>query len=197
MRTVHTSREENHAHSHDTHGFAHPHRNVEALGITPGMLVADFGAGSGHYVQAIAEALQGEGKVFAVDVQRDLLRRIHNDAVRRHHTNVHIIWGDLERSGASKLADGTVDLVLISNLLFQVEDKQAVLCEALRILKQGGRIAVIDWTDSHGGMGPQKADVITRDAALVLLARVGFVQAQPFAAGAHHWGVIATKPQTA
>lgn len=158
------------------------------------MHVADFGAGSGAYVHAIAQALQGEGKVFAVDVQRDLLRRIHNDALRAHHKNVHIIWGDLERPGASKLAVGAVDLVLISNLLFQVEDKQAVVREAYRILVPGGRVAVIDWSGSHGGMGPQKADVVTREDGLVILAREGFTDAQSFPAGAHHWGVLATKP---
>lgn len=190
----HASREVPLAHAHT--GFAHPHRNVEALGIAPGMLVADFGSGGGHYVHAIAEALGGDGQVFAIDVQQDLLRRIHNEAVRKHHKNVHIIWGDLERPGASKLAEGTIDLVLVSNLLFQVEDKQAVVREAFRILKPRGRVALIDWSGSHGGMGPQKADVVTREDGLGLLARAGFLEARDFPAGAHHWGVLAVKSAT-
>lgn len=188
-----------HAVSHQTHteviAFAHPHRNVAALGIEPGMHVADFGAGSGAYVFALAEAMQGEGKVFAIDVQQDLLRRIHNEAHRRHFKNVHIIWGDLERAGAAKLADGTIDLVLISNLLFQVEDKQAVVREAMRILAPGGKVALIDWSESFGGMGPRKQDVVSREEGVALLAREGFTEAAPFSAGAHHWGLIAHKPE--
>jgi ubiquinone/menaquinone biosynthesis C-methylase UbiE len=192
-----------HKHSEATHkqrhgsvtGFAHPHRNVERFGIEPGMRVADFGAGSGAYVLAIAEVLEGDGAVFAVDVQQDLLRRIHNEARRRHFKNVHIIWGDLERAGASKLADRTMDLVLVSNLLFQVEDKQAVVREAFRILAPGGRVALIDWSESYGGLGPRKEDVVPREDAAALAARGGFIEAEPFAAGAHHWGMIARKPE--
>src|SRR5437588_7612192 len=58
------------------------------------------------------------------------------------------IWADLEKPRASKLADRRADLVLISNLLFQLSDKKAPLKEAWRILKPAGRLAVIDWEDS-------------------------------------------------
>lgn len=180
------------AHAHKN--FAHPHRNVELFGIEPGMTVVDFGAGSGAYVRAIAEVLQGDGYVIAVDIQRDLLRRIHNDAVHRHYKNVRTIWGDLERPGGSKIADGAADIVLVSNILFQVDDKTGMLREAYRILKPGAKVVVIDWSDSYGGLGPQKADVVTSDEGLRLLASAGFVGAEPFAAGAHHWGVVAFVP---
>src|SRR3989344_3179118 len=54
--------------------FAHPRRNVAALGLQTGMSVADFGAGSGAYTLAIAERLEGTGRVFAIDGQRALQR---------------------------------------------------------------------------------------------------------------------------
>ena len=64
----------------NTAGFAHPVRNVDALGIEPGQTIADFGSGSGAYVLAIAEKLHNKGHVYAVDVQQDLLRRTKNEA---------------------------------------------------------------------------------------------------------------------
>lgn len=174
----------------NTANFAHPKRNVGALGIEPGMSVADFGSGSGIYVLHIAEALEHSGHVYAVDVQQDLLRRVKNEAHRRGFKNVGIIWTDLERPGSSKLADKTLDLVLISNLLFQIENKAAVLAEAWRILKPTGRLAIIDWSESFGGMGPIKENVVTKEAALALARDSGFELQREFSAGAHHYGMM-------
>lgn len=171
-------------------GFAHPKRNVGVLGIQGGMRVADFGAGSGAYTLTIAERLEGTGKIYAIDVQRDLLRRIANEAMRRGYKNVEVIWADLEAPRASKLADASIDLVLISNLLFQVPDKLPVLREARRIVKPTGHVAVIDWSDSFGGMDPIKDDVVKKGTALELGAKTGLALDREFAAGAHHYGLM-------
>lgn len=171
-------------------GFAHPPRNVAALGIQSGMSVADFGSGSGAYVLGMAERLLGSGHVYAIDVQRDLLRRVKNEAHKRGYNNVEVIWCDLERPRASKIADQKLDLVLISNLLFQIENKSAVLAEAWRILKPAGHLAIIDWADSFGGMGPTKQDVVTKEKALTLVKDAGFELQREFDAGAHHYGLI-------
>lgn len=174
----------------DTAGFAHPPRNVDALGVSPGMTVADFGAGSGAYVLAIGERLEGKGHVYAIDVQQDLLRRIKNEAHKRGLKNVEIIWGDLEAPNGSKIADRHADLVLISNLLFQVDNKAAVLAEAWRIVKADGRLAIIDWSESFGGLGPIKKHVMKKEKAVELAQAAGFKLLTDFEAGAHHYGLI-------
>ena len=177
----------------DTQGFAHPPRNVEALGIERGMIVADFGSGSGAYALLIAEKLAGTGHIYAIDVQKDLLRRTHNEAQKRKLSALSILWGDLENHGGSKLADVSVDLVLISNLLFQAENKETLLAEAFRILRATGQLAMIDWSDSFEGMGPEKKDVVNKEKALTLVRANGFELEREFAAGAHHWGLILRK----
>lgn len=175
---------------HSSAEFAHPARNVAALGVEPGMVIADFGAGSGAYVLAIAEALLGAGHVYAIDIQKDLLRRIHNEAHRRGLTHVSILWGDLEKPQGSKLADHICDIVLISNLLFQVENKMQLFQEAKRILRPRGRLAVVDWQESFGGMGPIKEHVVNKAGAIALAKDSGFALVQEFNAGAHHYGLI-------
>lgn len=182
-----------HMHQHGASAledFAVPAQNIKKIGITHGMKVADFGAGSGMYTRVIAEALSGSGTVYAIDVQKDLLRRIKNDAHTRHLQNIEIIWGDLEVAGSSKIQDHTVDVVLLSNVLFQVPVKKNLLIEAKRIVKQTGRVVIIDWTDSFGGLGPHKDDVFSRAAAKALVSAVGLRVVEEFDAGAHHYGLI-------
>jgi ubiquinone/menaquinone biosynthesis C-methylase UbiE len=191
---MHTVR---HSPSHGAHvRFSHPVRNIASLGITPGMKVADFGSGNGAYTLAIAESLVNSGHVYAIDVQRGLLRKIKSDANKHGCKNVEIIWGDLEYLGATKIADGTLDMVLISNLLFQINDKGAVLREAWRVLKQAGRLVIIDWSDSFGGMGPQEVDVVTKENAESLATSCGFETVRAFSAGSHHYGLIFSKKST-
>lgn len=172
--------------------FAHPVHNVRAFGIEPGMQVADFGSGSGAYVFAVAKALAGSGKVFAVDVQKDLLRRIENEANSKKLPNVSVLWDDLEAAG-SKIASNSLHLVIVSNLLFQVEKKEEVLREAFRTLKGGGRLVLIDWSESFRGMGPIAKHVFSKDAALALAKECGFVFLREFPAGGHHYGLMFQK----
>ncbi|MEK7106723.1 MAG: methyltransferase domain-containing protein [Patescibacteria group bacterium] len=178
----------------DAHGlhahFAHPAQNAALLGITPGMKVADFGSGSGAYVLAIAELLANSGHIYAVDVQGDLLRKIKREAAKRAYKSVEVIWGDLEYAGATKISDEELDLVLISNLLFQINNKNAVLREAHRVLKPSGRLVIIDWSDSFGGIGPQEVDVVTKENAKSLASSNGFELSREFPAGSHHYGLI-------
>lgn len=157
------------------------------------MKIADFGSGSGAYVLAIAEALYNNGRVYAVDVQRDLLRRTKNESHKRGFKNVDVIWGDLEKPGGSKIADGALDMALISNLLFQVTEKKVVIEEALRILRPQGKLAIIDWSDSYGGTGPIEQDVVKKDSALALCRTMGLELVREFDAGAHHYGLIFSK----
>ncbi|MDP2649005.1 MAG: methyltransferase domain-containing protein [Patescibacteria group bacterium] len=175
-------------------GFAHPPRNVDALAIDPGMSIADFGSGSGVYVLLIANALKGYGHVYAVDIQSDLLRRTVNEASRKGYANVSAIHADLEKPKASKISDEALDLVLISNLLFQLEDASAVIKEARRILRSSGRLAIIDWSDSPGAavgrVGPQKKDIVTKESALEMARKTGFELQREFPAGEHHYGLI-------
>jgi ubiquinone/menaquinone biosynthesis C-methylase UbiE len=172
-------------------GFAHPRSNIHALGVEPGMLVADFGAGSGAYVLELAQVLNKSGRVYAIDVQKDLLRRIHTEAKKRGIDQcVELIWGDLEAPGGSKIADDTVDLVLVSNLLFQVPDKKALLREARRILKPSGRLVIIDWNESYGGMGPTREDVVGKEQVLAMVRADRYELLREFDAGAHHYGLI-------
>jgi len=173
--------------------FAAPRQNVAQFELREGMAVADLGAGSGHYTLAAAKKVGESGRVYAVEVQKDLLARIKSLAQAEHIRNVEVIWGDVEERGGVKLKDGSVDAVIISNILFQAENKKGLIEEALRILKSGGRALVIDWIESYGGMGPSPDDIVSSDEARQLCEEGGFIFEKEFSAGAHHYGFIVKK----
>lgn len=173
--------------------FANPQKNAQKLGLQAGMRVADLGSGVGHYVLAMANLVGASGRVYAVDIQKDLLANVKNEATKRGYDNVEVVWGDIERLGGSKIADGLLGLVLISNTLFQIEDKPALLLEAYRILKPGGTLAVIDWAESFGGMGPIANEVVSKETATDFCLSAGFSFKEEFEAGAHHYGILFSK----
>lgn len=158
--------------------------------IDHGMKVADFGSGSGAYVLAAARAVGRTGRVYAVDVQKDLLTRIQHNALQEKIDWVDIVWGDFETPGGTKLKDKSIDLVIMSNVLFQIDHAPRAFGEALRVLKQGGRLAVIDWTDSFGGMGPEAKRVVTKEKTIGHALTAGFTLMREFPAGAHHYGIL-------
>ena len=174
-------------------GFANPVQNVAQFGIEDGMKVVDLGSGAGHYVLAMAPKVGSAGRVYAVDVQKDLLEKIKNEATTQGFENVEIIWGDIERIEGSKIGGGIIDIALISNTLFQVENKIAVMREAHRILKPKGKMIVIDWSESFGGLGPVQADLISKEHAIDTARTAGFGVEGEFDAGEHHYGIIFNK----
>ncbi|OHA17556.1 MAG: hypothetical protein A2836_03590 [Candidatus Taylorbacteria bacterium RIFCSPHIGHO2_01_FULL_45_63] len=173
--------------------FTDPQKNIEALGLAPGMHVADLGAGSGFYVLEAAKRVGDSGRVYAVDVQKDLLQKIKNRAGLEHLFNIEVIWGNVEKIGGTKLKEGSMDLVIASNILFQVEAKNDFIGEAKRILKPKGRVFLIDWSDSFGGMGPAKEAVVLPKDARRLFEAGGFVFEREIKAGDHHYGLVFKK----
>ncbi|MEK7192805.1 MAG: methyltransferase domain-containing protein [Patescibacteria group bacterium] len=173
--------------------FSDPETNVKELSLKEGARVADFGAGSGAYVFALASAVGQSGRVFAIDVQQELLARISKDAERERIRNIEFVWADLETDGGSRLEAGSMDAVIISNILFQAEKKEVLIGEAGRVLRSGGELLVIDWSESFGNLGPRAGDVITLARAREILSSSGLSESRTIDAGSHHWGVIFKK----
>lgn len=173
--------------------FSMPEKNIEQLHLADDEIVADFGAGSGAYTVAAAKAMHDTGKVYAIDVQKDILTRLESSCREEHLGNVSFIWGNLEKLGGTKLADGSCDVVILSNILFQVSDKKAVMVEAKRVLRLGGLLLVIDWTESFNNMGPVKEKVFPEADGRKLAKELGFLFDRPINAGNYHYGLILRK----
>lgn len=169
--------------------FVDPSMVVSHFHIREGDVVADFGAGSGYYVELLAGRVGQNGKVYACEIQKDLVEKLGVIARQKGLSAVNPIWCDLEMERGIKIADGTLDVGVMINTLFQLEDKKTALCEIARTLRSGGKFFVVDWTDSFGGLGPQARAVLTENQARALVEECGFVYERSFDAGDHHYGI--------
>lgn len=170
--------------------FSSPQKVLAQVHIDPGITVADFGCGGGHYSLLLADMIGPSGKVFAFDIQKELLARLKNLATAQNLENIQTVWSDLDEPNSTSLKEDAVDRIFMTNILFQAEDKKALIREAKRILKSKGKVIVVDWSESFEGLGPHKSEVITKDVAVSKFEEEGFVLEKEIDAGAHHYGLI-------
>ncbi len=138
-----------------------PDQVISLLNLKRGDVVADVGAGSGVFTRRLAEAVGPEGKVFAVDIDEDLLKYNGARIAEAHLKNVEFILGEYDHP---KLAEGTVDLVFICDVLHHIEHRQVYLGRLYSCLKEKGRLAIIDynsnWPPGHESMKYSVEDLL-------------------------------------
>lgn len=173
--------------------FMDPARMLAACNIQTTDTVADFGAGSGFMSRAVA-SIATQGNVFAVEINRDLVARMIHEVDEKQIKNLHPLWGDIELDGGSKIASGSVDMVILSNILFQLDDKASCIREASRVLKPGGRMLIVDWSESFSGLGPAPHHVFAQPMAEALVQEKGFTKlSDTLPAGEHHYAILFKK----
>lgn len=173
--------------------FSDPTENIGYLGLESGMKVVDVGAGSGHHAILIAKAVGEEGIVYAIDVQKDLLARLKSEATSEHLNNLEIVWTDIEKSEANNIRTGSVDRVFMSNVLYQIYDKQAAVGEVVRMLRPGGRIVVIDWAEASPMVAHFRDQLMLQVEAERLLVNRGLEKVSEWNPGDHHYGLVFKK----
>lgn len=174
--------------------FSSPQENILQIGLREGMKVGDLGAGSGHYSRAAAAIVGHSGKVYAIDIQEDLLKHIKLNTDQRYDHVIETVWGDIEKPGGTRLRDQSLDAVLLANTFFQVENRFSLLNEIKRIIKPGGKLMLVDWAGSYGGIGPAAEKVVPEHEAEAFFINGGFHKVKSFRAGPHHYGILFTAP---
>lgn len=169
--------------------FLTPEHLVRELHVNKGDKVADIGCGSGAYTLALSREVTDIGQVYAVDVHREMLHSLTATFEKNNILNVDVVWADIEQG--VPLDNYSLDAVVLSNTLFQLENKGKALDTILNILKPGGQLLVIDWSDSHGGLGPHKDHVIAEEEAEALVSKHGFRIVKRLPAGKYHYAFIA------
>jgi len=119
-----------------------PAEVVSALALKPGESVADIGAGSGYFSVRFAAAVGPSGKVYAVDIEREMLTHIEARAKAEHLSNIQTVLADPDDP---KLPPSSVDVIFICDTLHHISGREKYYPLLLRALKPGGRLVNVDF----------------------------------------------------
>jgi ubiquinone/menaquinone biosynthesis C-methylase UbiE len=146
---------------------------VKALGLKPGMAVADVGAGTGLFTRMFAEHVGPTGKVYAVDVSAPFLKHIAAEARKRGLAQVQAVQGTQE---TINLPPGSIDVAFLCDTYHHIEQPARVLASIHRALRPGGRLVVVDFDRRQGVSSDFVLKHIRADKARFLaeIAAAGF-----------------------
>lgn len=176
-----------------TRRFVVPDVVASHFHIREGDIVADYGAGSGFFLSVLSRAAGEAGRVFACEIQKNLVEKLGDQARTLGLHNVHPLWCDLEAANGIKISTGELDIAVLVNTFFQMEDKETAVQEMGRTVRKGGKFFVVDWAESFSGLGPQPKQVITATETKALFEANGFIVDGEYDAGEHHYGLAFRK----
>lgn len=167
---------------------------MQQLDIREGMLIGDFGAGSGHFAMAMAKIVGNYGKVFAVDVRDASLEAVRSRARMSNLTNINTIRADLEVVGSTGIAESALDFVMLITVLSQSNKKEEVLKESFRALKRGGKLVIVEWAQTGPAFSSSQEHRISREEMQSLAERNGFQLEKDLDVKSFHYGLLFSKP---
>lgn len=159
-----------------------------------GMHIADFGCGStGHIVFRASQLVGTFGIVYAVDILKDVLESIQKRAADDGMVNIHTVWADVERVGKTAIPERSLDAVFLVNILVHTKDREAVLEEAMRLLKEKARLVIVDWARPGLPFGPKEDQFIDFGKIKQWGKERGLAMQEEFDAGKYHKGMVLFK----
>lgn len=172
----------------DREAWQKPDLIMDALRIGEGSAVADVGAGGGWFTVRLARRVGPNGKVYAEDIQPEMLAAIRRRVVREGFSNVLYVQGNTADPADPRLPPGALDAVLIVDAYHEVANPVHLLQHLGASLKPAGRIGIVGSTLKGGGPGPpmnqrvdeQKVIDEAAQAGLRLVSRETFLDFQYF-----------------
>jgi ubiquinone/menaquinone biosynthesis C-methylase UbiE len=150
--------------------YQKPHEVMEALALKPGEVIADIGAGSGYFTFHAAQHVGPTGRVYAVDVNTEMIKHVQQRARELKVSNVTPILAPPN----DPLLPEPVDRFLIVDVWHHVEDQPGYLSVMKKRLKPGGQVVMIDYHKRDLPVGPPAEMKIAREDLLNQMQTNGF-----------------------
>ena len=133
-------------------------------GIKPGLTVLDYGCGPGSFSIAAAKMVTGTGRIYALDILPVAVDKVRREALKRNLTNIVTIQSEC----ATGLQDGSIDVVLLYDILHGLEKPNDILAEIHRVLTPDG---ILSFSDHH--LKPEQIESKINELGLFRLVTKG------------------------
>lgn len=171
--------------------FFSPAKILETLGFNQGVQDAvEFGSGYGTFTIPAAKMISG--RLFAFDIESDMVEATKKAAVDQRVTNIEAVVRDFMENGTGLKAE-SVDYVMLFNIL-HLENPVDLLREANRVLKAGGKVGIIHWNyDPATPRGPSMDIRPKPEDCIKWAEQAGFIKSRRFDLKPYHYGIVMTK----
>ncbi len=129
----------------DRDSWQHPEKVIAALGLQPGQVVADLGAGGGYFTFRLAREVGVQGRVFAVDVDQGMLGYVEKQAAALGLPQIQTVLAPEDGLG---LPENSLDLIFLTNTFHHLPEPPTYFAGARPLLRAGGRVAVVEFAES-------------------------------------------------
>ena len=153
----------------ERHQWQQPAEIIAAMAITPGMTVADLGAGTGYFIPFLSHAVGEEGQVLAVDIEEAMLEFISASAEQEGWTNVATVLAAAETG----LEEASVDRIVTINTWHHIPNRREYSRHLATRLKDGGSVWVVDFHE-ESPMGPPAEHRLSPEVVIAELEAGGF-----------------------
>lgn len=163
-----------------------PAEVIKTMGLRDGDVVADLGCGTGYFARRMARAVAPKGRVYAVDIQPEMLALMKGLVEKEGTTNVIPVLGE---AGDPRLPKGALDWILLVDVYHELQEPKAMLAKMRESLKPNGRVALLEYRlegDSaqhirvEHRMSPAQVLAEWQPAGFRLVARHEFLPTQHF-----------------
>jgi predicted methyltransferase len=151
-----------------------PDEVLAALDLQPGMTVADLGAGSGYFTRRFVRAVGERGRVYAIDVEQEILTFLKESLERMHLPP--IVELTLAEPDDPKLPPAAIDLIFLCNVYHHLEDRARYFAKLRPALKAGGRVAIVDFyhDERSGDVGFPRHYLVARETVIAEMGQAGY-----------------------
>jgi len=152
-------------------------------------ILIDIGAGTGFFSVPFSE-LADQGKVYACDISDTMLDWMKEHVCPDHNQVIPVKMEENQVDLPSDFAD----LVFMINLHHELSDPVLLLKESFRLLKKGGKVAVVDWLKKDMDQGPPSEIRCTSPEVKGQMESVGFSEVETYEEMVKHFLVVGSKP---